>query len=87
MQQPEKLVANTFENWRFLLYKWLPQMMQCLEKCLCYFFEFIYFKSDFTRLYSTYSASHVLISMPIAQHGAAEAVTVGDTGNSGKRRQ
>lgn len=86
MQQPENLVADVLENLRFLLYKWLPQTMQHLEKCLCYFFN-IYFKSNFTRLFPTYSASRVLISMLIAQHGAGEAVLVGDSGNSGKRMQ
>lgn len=48
---------------------------------------YTYFKSNFTRLYPIYSASRFLISMLIAQHGAGEAVPVGDSGNSGKRMQ
>lgn len=57
------------------------------EVSVLFIYLFIYSKSDFIRLYPTYSASRVLVSMLIAQHGAAEAVPVGDNGNHGKERQ
>lgn len=41
----------------------------------------------FFHLFILYQISRVLISMLIAQHGAAEAVPGGDSGNNGKGRQ